>query len=127
NGLCVGHFSLRNPSVFCERGFPRKNVFLMVLSSHSFGFSRSVRLILPLLLPRIFRLLLFRFQRLSDVLCRLVGLSLRVDGNLCFVSLGRLCLVFQCIGVSKAEIIFPCFFVQRNIPFVRLSFSVLEI
>src|SRR5690606_2083205 len=102
-------------------------MFFIVLSSHPFGFSRSVRLILPLLLGFVFRRLLFRFQRLSDVLGCLVGLSLGVDGDLCFVSLGRLCLVFKCIGISKAEIIFSCFFVQRNIPFVRLSFSVYEI
>src|SRR5690606_336527 len=28
NELSVGHFSLRNPFVFCERGFSKKNVFL---------------------------------------------------------------------------------------------------
>src|SRR5690606_6859982 len=120
-------FSLRNPSVFCERGFPKRNVFLMVLSPYPFGFSRTVVFILPLLLCLIFRLLLLRFQRLVDVLGSLVGFPVGVYGNLCFVRLGRLCLIFERIGVFKAEIIISRLFVKRDISFIRVSFSILEI
>src|SRR5690606_23016410 len=99
----------------------------MVLSSYPSGFSRTVGVILPLLLSFIFRRLLFRFQRLVDVFGRFVGFSVGVYGNLCFVRFGRLYLIFQRIGVFKAEIITPCFFVQRNVAFIRVSLSVLEI
>src|SRR5690606_31357784 len=118
-------FSLRNPSVFCERGFPKRNVFLMVLSPYPFGFSRTVVFILPLLLCLIFRLLLLRFQRLVDVLGSLVGFPVGVYGNLCFVRLGRLCLIFQRIGVFKAEIIISLLFVKSEILFIRDSFYII--
>src|SRR5690606_4982691 len=109
------------------RGDFQRKMFLIVLSSHPFGFSRSVGVVLPLLLSRIFRRLLLRFQRLSDVLCRLVGLSLGVDGDLCFVCFGRLRLIFQRIWVFKAEIITSRFFVQCNIPLIRMSLPIFEI
>src|SRR5690606_5424382 len=99
----------------------------MILSSHPFGFSRSVGVTLPLLLSFVFRRLLLRFQRLSDVLCRLVGLSLAVDGDLCFVCFGRLRLIFQRIWVFKAEIITSRFFVQCNVTFIGISLPVFEI
>src|SRR5690606_34694030 len=102
-------------------------MFFIVLSSHPFGFSRSVGVVLPLLLSRIFRLLLLRFQWLSDVLCRLIGLSLGIYAYLCFVCFGRLCLVFQRIWVFKAEIIASRFFVQCNIPLIWVSLSFFEI
>src|SRR5690606_16229423 len=99
----------------------------MVLSSYPSGFSRTVGFILPLLLCFVFRRLLFRFQRLVDVLGRLVGFPVGVYGNLRFVRLGRLCLIFQRIGVLKVEVITPCFFVQRNVTFIGVSLSVFEI
>lgn len=61
----------------------------MVLSSYPFGFSRTVGVILPLLLCVIFRLLLLRFQRLVDVLGCFVGFPVGVHGNLCFVRFGK--------------------------------------
>src|SRR5699024_4020969 len=90
NGLCDEQFSLRNPFVFCERGFSKEKCFLMVLSSYPSGFSRKVGVILPLLLCFIFRRLLLRFQRLVDVLGCFVGFPVGIYGNLCFVRLGRL-------------------------------------
>src|SRR5690606_18260799 len=99
----------------------------MVLSSYPSGFSRTVGVTLPLLLSFVFRRLLLRFQRFVDVLGRFVCFPVGVYGNLCFVCLGRLCLIFQRIGVFKAEIIISRFFVQRDISFIRVSFSTLEI
>src|SRR5690606_28785593 len=99
----------------------------MVSSSYPSGFSRTVGVTLPLLLSFVFRRLLLRFQRFVDVLGCLVGFPVGVYGNLCLVRFGRLYLIFQRIGVSKAEIIISPFFVQRDISFIRVSFSVLEI
>src|SRR5690606_28375516 len=99
----------------------------MVLSSYPSGFRRTVGVILPLLLRFVFRLLLLRFQRLVDMLGCFVGFPVGVYGNLCFVRLGRLCLIFQRIGVFKAEIIISRLFVKRAISFIRVSFSILEI
>src|SRR5690606_2045402 len=56
-----------------------------------------------------------------------VGFPVGVHGNLCFVRFGRLCLIFQRIGVFKAEIITPCFFVQRNVAFIGVSLPIFEI
>src|SRR5690606_42117041 len=95
--------------------------------SYPSGFSRTVGVILPLLLCVIFRLLLLRFQRLVDVLGCFVGFPLGVHGNLCFVRFGRLCLIFQRIGIFKAEIIPPCFFVQRTVAFIGVSLPIFEI
>src|SRR5690606_26397669 len=99
----------------------------MVLSSYPSGFSRTVGVILPLLLCFIFRRLLLRFQRFVDVLGCFVGFPVGIYGNLCCVRLGRLCLVFQRIGVFKAEIVIPCFFVQRNVTFIGVSSPIFEI
>src|SRR5690606_20858951 len=78
-------------------------------------------------LPCVFRRLLFRFQRFVDVLGCFVGFPVGVYGNLCFVRFGRLCLIFQGIGVLKVEIITPCFFVQRNVTFIGVSLPVFEV
>src|SRR5690606_37207992 len=99
----------------------------MVLSSYPSGFSRTVRIILPLLLLCVFRRLLLRLQRFVDVLGCFVGFPVGVYGNLCFVRFGRLCLIFQRIGVLCVEIIIPCFFVQRNVTFIGVSSHIFEI
>src|SRR5690606_41189672 len=73
------------------------------------------------------RLLLLRFWRFIDVLGCFVGFPVGVYGNLCFVRFGRLYLIFQRIGVFKAETITSRFLVQRDIPFIGVSLSVFEI
>src|SRR5690554_6921639 len=99
----------------------------MVLSSYPSGFSRTVGVTLPLLLSFVFRRLLLRFQRFVYMLGRFVSFPVGVYGNLCFVRFGRLCLIFQCIGVFKAETIASRFLVERNVPFIGVSLSVFEI
>src|SRR5690606_20400062 len=99
----------------------------MVLSSYPSGFRRTVGVIPPLLLSFVFRRLLLRFQRFVDVLGCFVGFPVGVYGNLCFVRFGRLCLIFQRIGVLKVELITPCFLVQRYVTFIGVSLPIFEI
>src|SRR5690554_4705041 len=99
----------------------------MVLSSYPSEFRRTVGVILPLLLRFVFRRLLLRFQRFVNVLGCFVGFPVGVYGNLCLVRLGRLCLIFQRIGVLKTEIVTSRFFVQRKVAFVGVSLPIFEV